>query len=308
MEGDKKFQYLRTTQFKPEIGGNEPILKPSAKALNRIGDQDFCSQQNVPRHKSKAPQKNLFQLKFYASKLNSLGKSKKEKDAVNLYNEMIERGIAPNVVIYTILIDMYRKLNNPGKALYVYDLMISRGVAPNVATFNTLINMFAKDKDEKNALTWFDVVSSHALLPNTQSYSIIIGTTGLFPFFLFPFRFCFYCFSHADMYGKMGRPDDAIWWFNDMTRCGLVPSIVTFAAMIDMYSKLRLDSQALYWFNVMKTYGIVPNVYAMLFCSFFCFLVFVFCLICILFNLAECVGTYSLLSSTCMESYKILKK
>jgi pentatricopeptide repeat protein len=63
------------------------------------------------------------------------------------------------------------------------------------------------------------------------------------------------------MYGKLERPEQAIWWFNELILSGLTPSIVTFAAIIDMFSKIHDDTQALCWFNIMINNGIVPNVY-----------------------------------------------
>lgn len=63
------------------------------------------------------------------------------------------------------------------------------------------------------------------------------------------------------MYGKMERITDAITWYNEMIRCNVAPSIVTYAAIIDMFSKAHSYDQALNWVNEMINNGIAPNVY-----------------------------------------------
>lgn len=60
----------------------------------------------------------------------------------------------------------------------------------------------------------------------------------------------------------MERISDAISWYNEMIRCNVAPSIVTYAAIIDMFSKAHSYDQALNWVNEMINNGIAPNVYA----------------------------------------------
>lgn len=63
---------------------------------------------------------------------------------MGLYNEMVRKGVEPDVVTYTALIDGYFKDGNMKSALKLYKEMIEARLKPNVVTLSCLIMACAR--------------------------------------------------------------------------------------------------------------------------------------------------------------------
>ncbi|CAA7029776.1 unnamed protein product [Microthlaspi erraticum] len=66
-------------------------------------------------------------------------------EAEKLYEEMIKRSIAPDIVTYNSLINGFCMQSRLDEAKQMFE-MVSKGCLPDVVTYNTLINGFCKSK------------------------------------------------------------------------------------------------------------------------------------------------------------------
>ncbi|KAK9292206.1 hypothetical protein L1049_020168 [Liquidambar formosana] len=68
---------------------------------------------------------------------------------------MIQRGVEPNTVTYTTLMDGYCLRGQIDEALKVIDVMLHKGCSPHVMNYNILINGYCKIKKIDEAMSLF---------------------------------------------------------------------------------------------------------------------------------------------------------
>lgn len=102
------------------------------------------------------------------------------KQAFKLFSDMVEKGIQPNEVIFTILIGLCGPIQKPDKAMKYLTKMRQSGLSPNVVTYNTLIRLFAGMKQSSICLSLFE----HMKTTGRYFFSIFL----FFSFFLIFFR------------------------------------------------------------------------------------------------------------------------
>lgn len=140
---------------------------------------------------------------------------------MGLYYEMTIKGLKPDVVAYTSLIDGHFKNGYTDAALQLYRKMIGAGVAPNVFTVSCVIDGLCKEGMINNAIIFFleqtkarfsgdevDCTGNHCV--SNVPYSILIN--GL-------------C--------RNGRVFQASKFFYDMRKSGLQPLVCDYAAIVE---------------------------------------------------------------------------
>ncbi|XP_020581510.1 pentatricopeptide repeat-containing protein At5g27270 isoform X2 [Phalaenopsis equestris] len=170
----------------------------------------------------------------YVSMIDAYCKCHEVDEAELLYKKMIEKGLTPDAVVISILVNAFSKhgmFQNAERLIYgsfdtdtvldtvayntyikamldsgklhlaidIYDRMIDAGVRPSLQTYNTMISVYGRGKSGK-AIEMFD--AAHDLCPSIDEklYTNMIS-----------------------YYGKWGRIQDASLLFNKMKEGGIKP-------------------------------------------------------------------------------------
>uniref|UniRef100_A0A0E0M521 Pentacotripeptide-repeat region of PRORP domain-containing protein n=1 Tax=Oryza punctata TaxID=4537 RepID=A0A0E0M521_ORYPU len=85
---------------------------------------------------------------------------------LELYHEMIDMGIQPNVATYNVMIKWYCKSKWVGTAMEIYKVMIRTGVAPDLRCYTILMASLCKDGKLGEAENLFDNMLESGLFPD----------------------------------------------------------------------------------------------------------------------------------------------
>merc|ERR1712050_239391 len=79
------------------------------------------------------------------------------------------------VFTYNALISAFAKVNQPEQALEVFQAMQQRGVAPNAITYNALVSACEKGNQPKRALAVVQEMRQQGAMPNAFSYNALFS-------------------------------------------------------------------------------------------------------------------------------------
>ncbi|KAJ4809193.1 Pentatricopeptide repeat (PPR) superfamily protein [Rhynchospora pubera] len=158
--------------------------------------------------------------------------------ATEMFEEMVAKGVMPNVNCCSILIDGLCKNGDVVAARKVFEQMPSFGVVANLYTYNSLINGLCKNGDVIAAQKVFEEMSVHGIVADLYTYNSLIG--GL-------------C-SHGDT-------NSAFRMFDKMAVEGLGPNVITYTILIHSLCSQGNMNCALKMFEEMIAKRLVPDVY-----------------------------------------------
>ncbi|CAD6225229.1 unnamed protein product [Miscanthus lutarioriparius] len=99
----------------------------------------------------------------------------KPEKARKLFDEMIERGVQPDVPTYNALIDALCRGGDVALAQeQLKDMQRSRGLAPDAATYGPFLHSACASKDARAALRVLDRMRARSLTPNVFTYNAVI--------------------------------------------------------------------------------------------------------------------------------------
>ncbi|GKB88115.1 putative tetratricopeptide-like helical domain-containing protein, partial [Tanacetum coccineum] len=84
---------------------------------------------------------------------------------------MVRKGLHPDVVTYSALIDRYCLRGELSEAHKVLHRMVKRGMKPNIITYSSLINGYCKNKKVNEALNLFRDIQNKGLIPDVFTYN-----------------------------------------------------------------------------------------------------------------------------------------
>nr|GEY96673.1 hypothetical protein [Tanacetum cinerariifolium] len=105
-------------------------------------------------------------------------KSEKIDKALNLIREMHERGIVPNLVTYTSLINGLCLVGRLEEAFMLFDEIQNHGISPNINTYSTLINSLWKNKKGKEASILLEKMEGLGMVRDIVLSTSIIDDAG----------------------------------------------------------------------------------------------------------------------------------
>ncbi|GFQ07807.1 pentatricopeptide repeat-containing protein at1g62930 chloroplastic [Phtheirospermum japonicum] len=146
---------------------------------------------------------------IYSMVIDGLCKDRMIDSALNLFDEMSEKDIVPNVVTYSALICGLCNLSRWGEVKMLLEKMATMNVAPDVWSYTILINGYCKKKNIDEAMLMFREVPRRGLQPNIVTYNTILQ--GLF---------------------RGGRCSEALEIFGELQAVGLKPNFYTYCNML----------------------------------------------------------------------------
>ncbi|KAL5544337.1 hypothetical protein UlMin_008121 [Ulmus minor] len=96
------------------------------------------------------------------------------KEAWEFFLEMKKRKCEIDVVTYTTLVHGFGVLGEIKKARKIFDGMVGEGVLPSVATYNALIQVLCKKDSVENAVVVFEEMAKKGYVPNLITYTVLI--------------------------------------------------------------------------------------------------------------------------------------
>ncbi|XVE70076.1 hypothetical protein DITRI_Ditri10aG0042800 [Diplodiscus trichospermus] len=104
-------------------------------------------------------------------------KFEKGQEALDLFNNMKERGIKPDVITYTVLLKRHTERNlrtdNLQDAIRIFDEMIDTGMEPDNVTYTALISGYFKRGNVEKAVTLVNEMSSRGIQPDIYAMSAL---------------------------------------------------------------------------------------------------------------------------------------
>lgn len=118
-------------------------------------------------------------LSHYNIMIDACARTVDAEGALNLLDEMMERGIDPNVITWTTVIALYSYRHDSDTAQSVFDRMESSGILPNIITYGALMNAYVNCENMDAVLLILDEVEKSDLETNSIIYNIVLKGYGL---------------------------------------------------------------------------------------------------------------------------------
>jgi pentatricopeptide repeat protein len=161
----------------------------------------------------------------------------KPENARKLFDEMVERGIEPDVPSYTALIDALCRGGNVAQAqAQLKDMQVSRGLVPDAATYGPFLRSACTAKDARAALRVLDRMLARDLTPNVFTYNAVIR-----------------------LLCEMGEIDEAYNILCEMDRRGEKPDVWSYNTLLSAHCKLKEVNKALRLISRMDKHSCMPD-------------------------------------------------
>ncbi|KAF9615943.1 hypothetical protein IFM89_027192 [Coptis chinensis] len=150
----------------------------------------------------------------------------KTKDAIQLFDEMVEKGVSPDTMVYTVVISGLWHVNRTDEAKSLLDSMKLNGVCPNIVTYNAWIDGLSKvgKVDESLSLIGLlkeGMVLKENIVPDVVFYTVMIKG-----------------------YSEAGKVEEALTFLTEMSERGLVPNTYCYNTLIKGFCDAGLMDKA----------------------------------------------------------------
>ncbi|CAJ1930684.1 unnamed protein product [Sphenostylis stenocarpa] len=96
------------------------------------------------------------------------------EDAKSVYDQMIEEGGVPSILVYNCLVHGFSQQGSVREAVELMNEMIANDCFPIPSTFNAVITGFCREGKVENALKLVEDITARGCAPNTETYSPLI--------------------------------------------------------------------------------------------------------------------------------------
>ncbi|KAK7303413.1 hypothetical protein RJT34_14319 [Clitoria ternatea] len=184
--------------------------------------------------------------------------------AEKLFDEMLQRGVKPNLITFATLISCAYTCALPHKAVKWFESMPSFGVEPDDNVCSSMIHVYARSGNADMALKLYDRAKAEKWPIDTVAFSSLIKMYGM----LENFDGCLSVYNDMKTLGgkpnmvtyntllyAMGRAKragEAKAIYEEMIKNGFSPNWPTYAALLQAYCKARFHEDALRVYREMK--------------------------------------------------------
>ncbi|ONK58423.1 uncharacterized protein A4U43_C09F12400 [Asparagus officinalis] len=188
----------------------------------------------------KGPKPNNLSYELIISHFNILLTAARKKGiwrwGVRLINKMLEKGLRPGAREWNSVLVACSKASETSAAVQIFRRMVEQGEKPTVLSYGALLSALEKGKLYDEALRVWEHMCKVGLKPNLHAYTIL-----------------------ASVYIGKGKPEMVDSVLHEMTEVRILPSVVTFNAIITGCAKNQMSGAAFEWFHRMKAQNIKPN-------------------------------------------------
>ncbi|KAJ3671486.1 hypothetical protein LUZ60_007565 [Juncus effusus] len=207
-----------------------------------------------------------------------LGKSKKWWAALEIFEEMLDKGPKPNNLSFNLVISNFGVLLNAARkrglwkwALQLLDKMHEKGLPLGKKEFNAVLIACSKAGETVVAVKVFGQMVDRGVKPEIHSYIALLSSLEKGKFYDKALHvwshMCkvgvkpnlYACTILASIYAQKGEFDKVDEVIHEMELEKIGPSVVTFNAIISCCAKSRMGLVALDWFEKMKGKNVKPN-------------------------------------------------
>ncbi|KAK9748844.1 hypothetical protein RND81_02G084900 [Saponaria officinalis] len=169
------------------------------------------------------------------------------KKARLIFDYWVDKGLTPDTIMYTIMINGYCKSNILIKAIDLFESMKSRGISLDVITYTVLL-----DGVFKSSLKHRFSNSKYAMVSAGQK-AIRFELAKLSEMQDMQLRLDAVCYTVLiDKRCKFNNVEDALKLFQKMTECGLQPDVFTYTTLISSCCRIGDIDTAKTLFDLME--------------------------------------------------------
>ncbi|PPD88044.1 hypothetical protein GOBAR_DD15036 [Gossypium barbadense] len=162
---------------------------------------------------------------------------------------MTKKGVRPNAITYTTVINAYGKAGKEDKALRLFHRMKQSGCVPNVCTYNAVLGMLGKKSRSEEMIMILCDMKESGCSPNRITWNTMLalcGNKGMHKYINLVFREMKNCGFEPDRdtfntlisaYGRCGADIDAMKMYKEMIRVGFTPCVTTYNALLNALAR-----------------------------------------------------------------------
>ncbi|CAN6224215.1 unnamed protein product [Urochloa humidicola] len=169
-------------------------------------------------------------------------------EAGRVWNEMLEKGMKPDVVVHNTMIEGLLCGQRRPEAVKMFELMKAKGPPPNARTYTMLIRDHCKRGEMDMAMRCFEEMPEARCQPDVATYTcLLVG------------------------YGNAKRMDRVAAMLEEMTLKGCPPDSQTYNALIKLLTNRNMPDDAARIYKQMVKKGLEPTIhtYNMMMKSYF---------------------------------------
>jgi len=189
--------------------------------------------------------------------------------AVNYFKQKIKP--SSHVILYNVTLKLYREVKDFEGAEKLFDEMLQRGIHPNLITFSTMISCASMCSVPHKAVKWFEMMPSFGCEPDNNLSSSMIyvyARTGNADMALKLYDRAKAEKWHVDtvafsglikMFGMSGNYDECLNVYNDMKVLGTKPNLVTYNVLLYAMGRAKRAREAKTIYEEMINNGLSPT-------------------------------------------------
>jgi pentatricopeptide repeat protein len=173
----------------------------------------------------------------YHTLIRVLVQRKQQDKAMEIYEDMRESKVQPNLATFNALIDVCARHGNVEKGGQLFRDMCALGVTPDLITYSTVIKGYCVVGDLEQALMLFTLMRKRGVMPDAVLFNSILDGA-----------------ARKQMTSLVEQV------FNDMESSGVAPGNFTLSILVKMYGRSHdLETAFSYFDTLPQKYGFEPN-------------------------------------------------
>ncbi|OVA10303.1 Pentatricopeptide repeat [Macleaya cordata] len=207
---------------------------------------------------------------MYNCVINCCARALPVDELSRVYDEMLQRGYAPNTITVNVMLDVYGKARLFKKARKVFWMARKRGLT-DVISYNTIIASYGQSKDLKNMKSAVRKMEFHGFSVSLEAYNCMLdayGKEGQIEKFRDVLRRLqeSSCVSDhytynilINIYGEKGWIEEVAGVLTELKECGLGPDLCSYNTLIKAYGIAGMVEKAVAVVKEMRLNGIEPD-------------------------------------------------
>ncbi|KAL3813844.1 hypothetical protein ACJIZ3_015112 [Penstemon smallii] len=207
-----------------------------------------------------------------------MGKAKKWWAALEIYEDLLDKGPKPNNISYELIVSHFNVLLSAARKKGIWrwgvrllNKMVEKGLKPGSREWNSVLVACSKASETSAAIEIFKRMVENGEKPTIISYGALLSSLEKGKLYdealkvwehmdkmgIEPNLYAYTIL--ASIYSAQGKFDFLDSIIQEMVRVGIGPTVVTFNAIISGCAKNNRGTDACEWFERMKSLDIVPN-------------------------------------------------